>query len=43
MRFSIHDPLRREARDAVAALYACGIGKVVMMTGDNRKTAEAVN
>lgn len=42
MRFSIHDPLRREARDAVAALYACGIGKVVMMTGDNRQTAQAV-
>ena len=38
----IHDPLRREARDAVAALHACGIGKVVMMTGDNRRTAEAV-
>ena len=38
----IHDPLRREARAAVAALHACGIGKVVMMTGDNRKTAEAV-
>ena len=38
----IHDPLRREARDAVAALHACGIGKVVMMTGDNRQTAQAV-
>lgn len=38
----IHDPLRREARAAVAALHACGIGKVVMITGDNRKTAEAV-
>lgn len=24
------------------ALHACGIDKVVMMTGDNRKTAEAV-
>ena len=38
----IHDPLRKEAADAVRALHACGIGKVVMMTGDNRKTAEAV-
>ena len=37
----IHDPLRREARGAVAALHACGIGKVVMMTGDNRQTAQA--
>ena len=38
----IYDPLRKEATDAVRALHACGIGKVVMMTGDNRKTAEAV-
>ena len=38
----IYDPLRKEAADAVRALHACGIGKVVMMTGDNHKTAEAV-
>ncbi len=38
----IHDPLRREARAAVAALHECGFTNVVMMTGDNRKTAEAV-
>ena len=38
----IFDPLRREARDAVQALHNCGIRKVVMMTGDNRRTAEAV-
>ena len=38
----IFDPLRAEARAAVQALHACGISKVVMMTGDNRKTAEAV-
>ena len=38
----IHDPLRREAKDAIRALHALGIGKVVMMTGDNRRTAEAV-
>ena len=38
----IYDTLRKEAADAVRALHACGIGKVVMMTGDNRKTAEAV-
>ena len=38
----IHDPLRREARAAVAALQECGFANVVMMTGDNRKTAEAV-
>ena len=38
----IFDPLRKEARVAVQALHDCGIAKVVMMTGDNRKTAEAV-
>ena len=38
----IHDPLRREAPAAVAALHRCGFANVVMMTGDNRKTAEAV-
>ncbi len=38
----IFDPLRKEAADAVRALHTCGIDKVVMMTGDNRKTAEAV-
>ena len=38
----IFDPLRQEARAAVQALHDCGITKVVMMTGDNRKTAEAV-
>ena len=38
----IHDPLRREARAAVAALHRCGFANVVMMTGDNRRTAESV-
>ena len=38
----IHDPLRAEAKDAIRALHGCGIRKVVMMTGDNRRTAEAV-
>ena len=38
----IFDPLRQETRAAVQALHDCGITKVVMMTGDNRKTAEAV-
>ena len=38
----IYDPLRAEARDAVRALHECGIGKVVMRTGDNKKTAAAV-
>lgn len=38
----IADPLRKEAKAAIEALHACGISKVVMMAGDNRKTAQAV-
>ena len=38
----IHDPLRREAKDAVKALHESGFTNVVMMTGDNRRTAETV-
>lgn len=38
----IHDPLRQEARAAVEALHRQGIANVVMMTGDNRRTADAV-
>ena len=38
----IHDPLRREVWDAIRALHSCGFSNVVMMTGDNRRTAEAV-
>ena len=37
----VHDPLRREAKAAVQALHALGIDKIVMMTGDNRRTAES--
>ena len=38
----IHDPLRREAKDAVKALHESCFTNVVMMTGDNRRTAESV-
>ena len=38
----IADPLRKEAKAAIEALHACGISKVVMMTGDNRRTAASV-
>ena len=38
----IYDPLRREAKSAIAALHACGLKHIVMMTGNNRKTAESV-
>lgn len=38
----ISDPLRKEAKSAIEALHALGVKKVVMMTGDNAKTAAAV-
>ena len=37
----VADPIKPSAREAVAALHAEGI-RVVMLTGDNRTTAEAV-
>ncbi len=38
----ISDPLRQEAPEAIRALHDCGIRNVVMMTGDNRRTAQSV-
>lgn len=38
----IEDPLREEAADAVSALRECGIGKIVMMTGDSERTTRAI-
>ena len=38
----ISDPLREDAPEAIRALHACGISNVVMMTGDNRRTAQSV-
>ncbi|MBS4917471.1 MAG: heavy metal translocating P-type ATPase [Clostridiales bacterium] len=38
----IADPLREEAPDVLAALRRLGIQKAVMLTGDSRRTAEAV-
>jgi P-type Cu+ transporter len=37
----VADPIKATARDAVDALHQAGI-RVVMLTGDNRRTAEAV-
>jgi Cd2+/Zn2+-exporting ATPase len=39
---SIADKIRPEAADAIAALRARGIKQVMMLTGDNRHTAELV-
>ncbi len=38
----ISDPLRPEARLAVEALHAEGIGKAVMLTGDNKRVAGVI-
>lgn len=39
---AIADPLRPEAKDAIAGLKQAGIQKVIMLTGDNLRTAHAV-
>ena len=38
----ISDPVREEAREVLKKLKELGIRKVVMMTGDNERTAKAV-
>ena len=39
---AVADAIRPEAREIVRQLYAAGIAHVVMLTGDNRVTAEAI-
>ncbi|MHB1216783.1 MAG: heavy metal translocating P-type ATPase [Alphaproteobacteria bacterium] len=39
---AVRDTIRPEARDVVAGLHAAGIEHVIMLTGDNRVTAEAI-
>lgn len=39
---AIADPLRPEAAEAVADLKRAGIHKVIMLTGDNPRTAQAI-
>lgn len=38
----VEDPLRSEAADVIRSLRALGVSRLVMMTGDNEKTARAV-
>lgn len=38
----IEDPLRKEAADVIKQLHENGVSRVVMMTGDNERTARAV-
>ncbi|MBY0507733.1 MAG: cadmium-translocating P-type ATPase [Bryobacteraceae bacterium] len=40
--FAIRDNVRPNARAAIAALHKSGVQKIVMLTGDNRRTAEAI-
>ncbi len=39
---AVADTIRPEARDVVEQLHEAGIGHVVMLTGDNRVTAQAI-
>lgn len=39
---AIRDNLRANARKAIAELHAAGVEKVVMLTGDNERTARAI-
>jgi len=39
---AIADPLRTEAKEAIAELKRAGIHKVIMLTGDNLRTAQAI-
>ena len=39
---AIRDTIRPNARNAIASLHAAGVQKVVMLTGDNERTAQAI-
>jgi len=39
---AVRDEIRAEARDAVQGLHAAGIKAVIMLTGDNERTARAI-
>ncbi len=38
----IHDPLRKESQEVLSALRSLGLKNIVMLTGDNHRTAMAI-
>lgn len=40
--FAIRDNIRSNAGEAIAAMRAAGVEKVIMLTGDNQRTAQAI-
>ncbi len=40
---SIGDALRQDAREALAALYDAGVERIVMLSGDNQRTVDAIS
>ncbi len=39
---AVGDTIRAEAREAIAAIHSAGVKKVVMLSGDNTRTAQAI-
>lgn len=39
---AVGDTIRAEARKAIAAIHAAGVSKIVMLSGDNTRTAQAI-
>ena len=39
---AVGDTIRPEAREAIAAIHSAGVKKVVMLSGDNTRTAQAI-
>ena len=38
----VADSLKRDTKDAMAGMKACGVSRLIMLTGDKKETAEAV-
>lgn len=40
---AVGDALRKDAREALEALYATGLERIVMLSGDNQRTVDAIS